>query len=146
MASNTFRSDPRRAAELACILTLYATRVGAEVKPHILADTVAAMQKAARSAKRQAEHACNYGYPTEAAEARAFKRQEREQAKLNDMLANMVRADASEVPIITDTKGIPALATAGPTVELGGDPRGPCAVLHIPGQRGDGWGEGFGIY
>jgi len=129
MASNTFRSDPRRAAELACILTLYASSVGAAVKPHLLADTVAAMQKAARAAKRQAEHACNYGYPTEAAEEHAMKRQDREQRKLNDMLCAFA-----------------ASAEARATVELGGDPRGPCARLHIPGQRGDGWGEGFAIY
>lgn len=139
MASNTFRSDPRRAAELACILTLYASSVGATVKPHILADTVAAMQKAARSAKRQALRPPAYPWPrTVDAEARAYKRRDREQAKLNGMLEalRMVRhPDGS-----ASGHGNP------PTVELGGDPRGPCARLHVPGQRGDGWGEGFGIY
>lgn len=129
MASNTFRSDPRRAAELACILTLYASSVGVAVKPHLLADAVAAMQKAARSAKRQAEHACNYGYRDDAHEARAMKRRDREQTRINDMLCAFA-----------------ASAEARATVELGGDPRGPCARLHIPGQRGDGWGEGFAIY
>lgn len=135
MASNTFRSDPRRAAELACILTLYASSVGATVKPHLLADAVAAMQKAARAAKRQAEHECNYSYPDEAAEARAMKRQDRQQTQLNGMLAAIVEhaTHGAEAPNL-------------PHVELGGDPRGPCARLHIPGQRGDGWGEGFAIY
>ena len=39
-----------------------------------------------------------------------------------------------------------AEAEAPPTVEMGGVPRGPCATLHIPGRRGDGWGAGFAIY
>lgn len=128
--ADTFRSDPRRAAELATVLTLYAVQVGATVKPHLLADAVMTMQKAARGAKRQAEHARNYGYRDDAAEARAYKRRDKAQAKLNDMLCAMANA----------------VALNPPTVELGGDPRGPCAYLRIPGQRGDGWGEGFAIY
>jgi hypothetical protein len=32
------------------------------------------------------------------------------------------------------------------TVKLGGDPRGPCARLEIPGQPGDGFGDGFAIF
>ena len=131
MASNTFRSDPRRAAELACILTQYAMWRGADVKPHLLADAVAAMQKAARAAKRQAEHACNYGYRDDAHEARAMKRQDRQQTKLNADLRELMRTPGDEI---------------APRIELGGDPRGTCARLHIPGQRGDGWGEGFAIY
>jgi hypothetical protein len=31
-------------------------------------------------------------------------------------------------------------------VELGGDPRGACAWLKVPGLEGDGFGDGFGIY
>lgn len=131
MTSDTFRSDPRRAAELATVLTLYAVQVGATVKPHLMADAIMAMQKAARSAKRQAEHVCNYGYPTEAAEARAFKRRDKAQHKLNMLLVPLFGTD--NVDIV-------------PRVELGGGPRSPCATLHVPGQRGDGWGEGFGIY
>ena len=134
MASNTFRSDPRRAAELACILTQYAASVGATVKPHLLADTVAAMQKAARAAKRWAEIDCSY--PTTDKQQRlAESRERRETARLNGMLAAIVEHG---------THG--ATAPNFPHVELGGDPRGPCARLHIPGQRGDGWGEGFAIY
>ena len=131
MASDTYRSDPRRAAELACILTLHASSVGATVRPHILADAVAAMQKAARAAKRESERACDYGYASEAAANRAVNRTHKAQARLNAQLVPLFGTDNVEIT---------------PTVELGGDPRGPCARLHIPGQRGDGWGGGFAIY
>lgn len=127
------RSDPKRAAELAAILAQYCASIGASPGPHHIAAAVMALQKAARSAKRQAERACDYGYRDEAAEARATKRQARAQEKLNLAL----RALAN---------GGTLAAEYAPTVELGGDPRGPCASLHIPGRRGDGWGAGFAIY
>jgi hypothetical protein len=31
-------------------------------------------------------------------------------------------------------------------VQLGGDARGRCAALLLPGVAGDGWGDGFAIY
>lgn len=123
-----YRSDPRRAAELAAYLTAHLACRGLPCHPHHIADTVAAMQKAARAAKTAAENACNYPQ-TEAQEARAEKRGARAQAHLNESL-RLLFGDNLEAP----------------TVTLGGDPRGPCAMLHIPGERGDGWGDGFGIY
>lgn len=131
MASNTFRSDPKRAAELAAILARHCAENGDDIQPIMLASVVADMQAAARSAKRIAEHACNYGYRDDAHEARTMKRQDRAQDKINAALANV----ACVMP-----------ADKRPTIELGGDPRGPCARLHIPGQRGDGWGDGFAVY
>ena len=125
------RSDPKRGAELAAIIAQYCASIGASPGPHHIAAAVMALQKAARSAKRQAERACDYGYRDDAHEARAMKRQVRAQDKLAEQLAELVHA---------------AEAAALPTVELGGDPRGPCARLKIPGQRGDGWGGGFAIY
>lgn len=126
------RSDPKRGAELAAILAQYCATIGASPGPHHIAAAVMALQKAARSAKRQAENACNYGYRDDAAEARAVKRQDRAQDKLNTALLGLIGG------------GLPA--ERAPAAELGGDPRGPCARLHIPGQRGDGWGDGFAIY
>lgn len=126
--SDTYRSDPKRAAELACILTLHIALRSVAPKPHILAGVVADMQKVARTAKRAAENACNYPM-TEKQQAAAEKRQNKAQTKINTALAQMMPGHAE-----------------APTIELGGDPRGPCARLHIPGQKGDGWGEGFAVY
>lgn len=119
------RSSASRAAELAAILAQYCASLGVNNPPPFrIAAAVMAMQKAARSAKR----ACSYSYRDDAAEARATKRQVRAQDKLAEQLAQL-------------TGGVLKCR-----VELGGDPRGPCATLHIPGQRGDGWGDGYGIY
>ena len=127
MASNTFRSDPRRAAELALHIADYAFGCGFTAKPHLVADLVVAMQKSARAAKRWAEIYCSY--PTTDKQQRlAESREKRETARINGALAGMFTPHEP------------------PTIELGGDPRGPCARLHLPGQRGDGWGEGFAIY
>lgn len=126
------RSSPERAAELAAILALYlAQELRVSAHPHRIAKVAMAMQKAARSAKRQAEHVCNkYGYRDDAHEARGMRRRDRVQEQINEMLRELVKG-----------------AEYAPTVELGGDPRGPCAWLKIPGQRGDGWGgEGYAIY
>jgi hypothetical protein len=124
--SDTYRSDPKRAAELAVILARHCyTAV-----PGRIAFVVADMQKAARAAQRAAEKACNVPM-TEEETARAAKREERLQGKLNRALAELA-------PFIDPD--------ARPEIELGGDPRGPCARLHIPGQKGDGWGDGFAVY
>jgi hypothetical protein len=133
MASNTFRSDPKRAAELAVILARHC----ADAAPHKVASLVCEMQAAARSAKRAAENACNYPM-SEEQQARADKRQERAQAKINAALLDL--------GVVRHDDGSANGYRAAPTIELGGDPRGPCARLHIPGQRGDGWGDGFAVY
>ena len=131
MPSDSYRSDPKRAAELAAVLTQHVILQGAAAKPYLIADAVMAMQKAARSAKRQAEHACNFGYRDDAHEARSMNRVHRAQHNVNVGLTALFGTDNVDVV---------------PTIELGGDPRGPCARLHIPGQRGDGWGDGFAVY
>ena len=137
MASDSFRSDPERAAQLAVYLAIHAQKRGVTPAPGLIARTVVAMQKAARSAKRAAEYACSYPV-TEAQEARAEKRAARDTARLNSELRAMVGNMAAWG------------ATDGfPTVTLGGAPRGSCrscGTLHIPGQPGDGWGDGFAIY
>lgn len=122
----TRKESAHRAAELAVYLARYAP----DAPAHHIAKVVTDLQAAARGAKRQAEFECNYGYRTEVEAERASKRQDRKVDKLNAALAALMRDSA----------------TPAPTVELGGDPRGPCARLHIPGQRGDGWGDGFAIY
>lgn len=127
--TDPFRSDPKRAAELAVILAMHAHSCGTSTAPHRIAELVVTMQKAARGAKRKAEwECCDHSYSGEWG-ARAEGRQANTQAKINAALLALYdgRDDA-------------------PTIELGGDPRGPCARLHIPGQRGDGWGDGFAIY
>lgn len=131
--SDTYRSSPERAAELAVILANHAHRCGLTVGPHRIARAVVAMQKAARSAKRRAEHACNYGCDDKQEQAQE-RWTNRTQATINAQLLELV-------------DGGTFAAEHAPTLELGGDPRGPCARLRVPGQRGDGWGgEGFGVY
>jgi hypothetical protein len=129
MASDSYRSDPERAAQLAVYLAIYGETLGAVAVPMRLARVAVAMQKAGRMAKRQAENACNYPM-TEEQQTRAARRLAKVQTQLNAELDEMV---GHRGPL-------------APTIALGGDPRGPCATLHIPGQRGDGWGDGFAIY
>ena len=134
MASDSYRSDPKRAAELAVMLAAILKGEVMAGDASRIADMVVAMQKAARSSKRAAEIACNYAM-TEAQQERAAKREERMQAKINEGLhAYFGRKCGGD----GDGETL--------RIELGGDPRGPCATLHIPGQRGDGWGDGFAVY
>lgn len=132
MASDTFRSDPERAAQLAVYLAVHVASCGMTPSAGLIGRTVANMQKAARSAKRAAEFECNHGYSGEWG-ARAASKLGRQTATLNAELRAMV-------------DGGTFASEHAPTIELGGDPRGPCATLHIPGQRGDGWGDGFAVY
>ena len=131
MASDNFRSDPERAAQLAVYLAIHSQKCGVTPAPGLIARTVVAMQKAARSAKRAAENACTYPVTPEGV-LRAARKQERQQETLNAGLRHMGQHGAA--------------ADSVPTVELGGDPRGSCGRLLIPGQPGDGWGGGFAIY
>ena len=137
MASDNFRSDPERAAQIAVYLAIHSQKCGVTPAPGLIARTVVAMQKAARSAKRSEEALCNYDYGAGATEKR-HARMAKVAAKLNSELRAMVGNMAAWG------------ATDGfPTVTLGGDPRGSCrscGTLHIPGQPGDGWGDGFAIY
>ena len=134
MASDSFRSDPERAAQLAVYLAQYLHPLSNPPAPGLIARTVVAMQKAARSAKRSEEALCNYDYGAGATEKR-HARMAKVAAKLNSELRAMV----GNIAAWGATDGFP-------TVTLGGDPRGSCGTLHIPGQPGDGWGDGFAIY
>ena len=130
MASDSFRSDPERAAQLAVYLAIHAQKCGVTPAPGLIARTVVAMQKATRSAKRAAEYECSDAAAPEYM-VRTQRRAERDTAKLNAELRAMVAVQHAD---------------QAPTVTLGGDPRGSCGTLHIPGQPGDGWGDGFAVY
>ena len=135
MTTTKRRHEGSRSAYLGAILATYAAKCGAEPNPHRIARVVEDMQRATRSAKRAAENACNYPQ-TEAQTARIAKREDKANEAINAALRELIQA--GDKP-----SGDYAYA---PTVDLGGDPRGACGRLHIPGQRGDGWGEGFAIY
>jgi hypothetical protein len=68
------------------------------------------------------------------------QRLDREEARLNDTLSRtLLRSpayDGDRGPL----HGQPVKIT------LGGDPRGPCAYLIVPGQTGDAGGSGFAVY
>lgn len=138
---NRSQTPAFRAAELAALLARHypAAPVGA------IAAVVGDMQRAARAAKRHVEALCSYEW----AEARApvWARQEnRAAARINYRLS---LAALDNLPPELAGHEPATLAGAHPspaTVSLGGDPRGPCGRLTIPGQRGDGWGDGFAIY
>jgi hypothetical protein len=125
-----FKNDTRyRAASLGALLG----RHYPAATPHRIASIVCAMQQAAKRAKSWELRRCNYGMD-EKTEERGYARLEKLQASLNASLCDesiMVRREGYHGPA---------------TVSLGGDPRGPGARLSIPGQAGDGWGEGFAIY
>jgi hypothetical protein len=111
--------NPERAAELSALL---AQRYPA-ARPYLLARAIVGAQRAALRAKARAERACTYG-EDEAADARC-------EAAFAAAIREALALDPTE---------------EAPRITLGGDPRGPCGYLHIPGLRGDGWGEGFALY
>jgi hypothetical protein len=121
MATDRDNTPAFRAAYLAALLA--GDNVGH--RPHEIACLVHDMQRAARSAVNYELARCN-NYQTEDQQERAEKRLRKTEAAINDRLS----------------------ACGFPThrVKLGGDPRGPCASLLIPGLPGDGWGDGFAIY
>ena len=143
MANHPNRSQTPafRAAELAALLARHypAAPVGA------IAAVVGDMQRAARAAKRHAEALCSYEWAE--VRAPAWARQEsRAAARINYRLSlaamdNLPPEIARHEPATFAGKH-PAPAT----VTLGGDPRGPCGRLAIPGLPGDGWGDGYAIY
>ena len=122
----TDEKDSRyRAAYLAHALAELPGQPGAR---HGAARLVLDMQRAAKSAVTYETNRCSYPM-TEAQEARAQRRIERLEAGINARLAA-------------------AWPGSPPVLSLGGDPRGPCARLTVPGQRGDGWNaeDGFAVY
>lgn len=128
------KPDPTRAAELAAILA----KNYPAARPAMVARVMVEAVKLARYAKARAELECSYPM-TEENMNRAARRIERAAARINAELANatMGEADAS-------MKRDPQHA---PMCEFGGDPRGACGRLRIPGMDGDGWGrDGFPLY
>jgi hypothetical protein len=96
------------------------------------------MQRAARSARNFETNQCNYSM-TEVQVDRGHKRMASAQARINATLGDFTLYPAAN-PHRFPEHVSPA------TVSLGGDCRGPCGSLVVPGLRGDGWGDGFAIY
>ena len=117
------QSSTHRAAYLAAVLARHYPETG----PYQLASMVESMRNAALFAKAVETAVCNGDVQNEEGRYRIVTYR---QAKINFALSAEV----------TRARGPPA------TVKLGGDPRGPCGVLLVPGMKGDGWGEGFAIY
>lgn len=122
------RHEGSRSAYLGAVLAAHIAEIGRAPNPHRIALVVEDMQRATRAAKGWGVRCCNEAM-TEAQQARGDARIDRAALRINDALVALYDGHPST-----------------PTVDLGGDPRGPCGRLHIPGQRGDGWGDGFAIY
>lgn len=101
------------------------------------ARTAVTLYSAARAAVAWETARCNYAMD-ESQEDRGNRRIERTQTRINALLATR------GLRLGDDLESVPHDKPA--TIKLGGDPRGPCAALDIPGLKGDGWGDGFAIY
>jgi hypothetical protein len=126
-------SSEYRAAELGALLA----RHYPEAPVHLVARVVRQMQAAAKWSVRTEVRRCNYS-ETEAGESRRLRRE----AALEHELALVL----GSLRLLPDRSSDDREHAAPCRVELGGDPRGPCARLHVPGERGDGFGDGFGIW
>lgn len=126
----TRRIDGSRSAHLGALLAFQAAKIGADVPAYQLGRTVEDMQRATRAAKAAGVRLCNEPM-SEAQSDRLINRTHKAEGAINARLVELFGTDDVDLC---------------PRVDLGGDPRGPCGRLHIPGQRGDGWGEGFAIY
>ena len=135
------QNDSRyRAATLGALLA----RHYPAASPHSVGLVVFEMQRATRAAKKFAEDRCNFNLGDSEDPKSAYSRRDRAQDRaafaITDRLAHP-RLIEWEYASAEDTR------IAEPAqIELGGDPRGACGRLIIPGQLGDGWGEGFAIY
>jgi hypothetical protein len=130
-----------RAATLAAILA----RHYPVAMPHRVALTVDMMQRATRSARNFETNQCNYSM-TEVQVDRGHKRMANAQARINAMLALTCLFANQPGDAPSRDERVTGLHPAPATVSLGGDCRGPCGSLQVPGLRGDGWGDGFAIY
>lgn len=126
----TRRIDGSRSAHLGALLAFQAAKIGADVPAYQLGRIVEDMQRATRAAKAAGVRLCNEQM-SEAQSDRLMNRTHKAEGAINAHLVELFGTDDVDLC---------------PRVDLGGDPRGPCGRLHIPGQRGDGWGEGFAIY
>lgn len=142
--STDVSNDTRyRAAALGALLA----RHYPDATPHAVALVVHAMQAATRRAKKFAEDRCNYdlGDPDDKRSSYSRRRRAQDKAEIAinrclgyvDLFGYQPYGDHSTNRFNSDN---PA------KIDLGGDPRGACGRLIIPGMAGDGWGEGFAIY
>lgn len=132
---SAFENDTRyRAATLGAYLARYYP----DARPHMIGRIVYEMQQAARAAVAWETKRCNVPMTEKQEEAGAARL-----SKLQDGL-NASLVDLWAFPMDEDGNPFPEFVPA--SVSLGGDPRGPCASLTIPGERGDGFGEGFAVY
>ena len=141
-----FENDSRyRAASLGALLA----RHYPEATPHSIASVVFAMQRATRTAKKFAEDQCNFDLGDPDDKRSAYARRRRAQDKAEFAITERMFDAELIVPEYRSTDcrrmGINGLPEAA-RLNLGGDPRGPCGRLIIPGVRGDGFGDGFAIY
>jgi len=104
--------------------------------PYQVSGAVAVMQMATRAGKAWELKCCN-GPMSEKQEAVGAARIARLQERVNTLLADAGCSVNNPV------------ACGKATVKLGGDCRGPCGVLIIPGSGGEGWHrdmDGFAVY
>ena len=125
------KSDPKRAAELGALLA----RHYPEASIHCVGLVAREMQGAARAAVAWETKRCNVPM-SEVEDDRGHARL----AKLQDRIAATL-AHTYLHPI-----GEPAPMEQPARLSLGGDPRGSCAWLIVPGLDGDGFGDGFAVY
>lgn len=137
--------DPARTGELCAVLM----RRFPLARPHLLGKAVADAQRAALTAKRASEHACNYA-EDDAAYDRRSRRQDRKAAKLTTALYEACGLMENLQAVLVAGLPVPPPVM---TVVLGGDPRGPCGWLLVNDENGkpmpgDGWAAaaGFGLY
>ena len=125
------KSDPKRAAELGALLA----RHYPEASIHCVGLVAREMQGAARTAVAWEVKRCNVPM-SEADDDRGRARLAKLQDRINVTLAHTyLRAIGEPAPLDSPAR-----------LSLGGDPRGPCARLIVPGLDGDGFGDGFAIY
>jgi len=128
------KSDPKRAAELGALLA----RHYPEASIHCVGLAVREMQGAARTAVAWEVKRCNVPM-SEVQEIAGSTRLVRLQQRINTILAY------APLHLMPAESG--AVAHDNPAwIKLGGDPRGACARLIVPGLDGDGLGDGFAIY
>lgn len=132
------KSDPKRAAELGALLARHYPLASV----HSVAVMVREMQGAARTAVAWETKRCNVPM-SEAVSERGTARLAKLQDRLNAMLDH---AKLHAHPTVGELHKRPAPMENPARLSLGGDPRGPCARLIVPGLDGDGYGNGFAIY
>ena len=132
------KSDPKRAAELGALLARHYPAASV----HCVGLAVREMQGAARTAVAWETKRCNVPM-SEAEDERGQARLKRLQGRLNAMLDH---AKLYAHPGVGELHKRCAPMEQPARLSLGGDPRGPCARLIVPGLEGDGFGDGFAIY